>query len=75
MKEERWVLLPTYLCCVDANIGLREICEKHNYEMGMPKKVMLIQDTMYVCNYIIYNTYNKEGLPFRLQLTNEQLLV
>ena len=58
----------TNLCCVDANINVKEICEKYNYEMGVPTK-MLIEDSMYNSNYTIYNTYNKKGPQFHLQLT------
>ena len=56
----------TNLCCVDANVDVEEICKKNNYEIGTQEK-MLIKDSMYNSNYIIYNTYNKEGPPFRLQ--------
>ena len=59
----------TNLCCVDANIDVEEICKKYDYKMGTPEK-MLIEDSMYNSNYTIYNTYNKEGPRFRLQLTN-----
>jgi hypothetical protein len=58
----------TNLCCVDANIDVEEICKKYNYEMGNPEKI-LIENSMYNSNYTIYNTYNKEGPPFRLRLT------
>jgi len=58
----------THLCCVDEKINVEEICKKYKYEMGNPEK-MLIEDSMYNSNYTIYNTYNKEGPPFRLQLT------
>ena len=61
----------TNLCCVDADINVEEICKKNNYEMGNPEK-MLIEDYMYNSNYIIYNTYNKEGPKFRLQFYNLQ---
>ena len=49
----------TNLCCVDANVDVEEICKKNNYEIGTQEK-MLIKDSMYNSNYIIYNTYNKE---------------
>ena len=58
----------TNLCCVDANVDVEEICKKNNYEIG-PQEKMLIKDSMYNSNYIIYNTYNKEGPQFRLELT------
>jgi hypothetical protein len=58
----------TNLCCVDANINVEEICKKYNCEMGNPTK-MIIEDNMYNNNYTIYNTYNKDGPPFRLRLT------
>ena len=56
------------LYCVDENINVEEICKKYNYEMGTSTK-MLIEDNMYNSNYIIYNTYNKKGPLFRLELT------
>ena len=59
----------TNLCCVDTDINVEKICKKYNYEMGNPEK-MLIENNMYNSNYTIYNTYNKEGPRFRLQLTN-----
>jgi len=58
----------TNLCCVDTNINVEEICKKYKCEMGNPTK-MLIEDNIYNSNYTIYNTYNKDGPPFRLQLT------
>ena len=58
----------TSLCCVDADVNVEEICKKYNYKMGDPEKI-LIEDYMYNSNYTIYNTYNKEGPPFRLRLT------
>ena len=58
----------TNLCCVDANIDVEKICKKYNYEIGTQEEI-LIQNNMYNSNYTIYNTYNKEGPPFRLQLT------
>jgi len=58
----------THLCCVDANIDVEEICKKYNYEMGKLEKTQ-IENSMYNSNYTIYNTYNKEGPIFRLQLT------
>jgi hypothetical protein len=61
----------TNLCCVDANINVEEICKKHNYEMGNPEK-MLIEDNMYNSNYNIFNTYNKEGPKFRLELIKSE---
>lgn len=59
----------TSLCCVDANIGVEEICERYNFEMGKTEK-MLVQDSKYNSDYTIYNTYHKEGPPFRLRRTN-----
>lgn len=58
----------TNLCCVDEKINVEEICKKYNCEMGCPTK-MIIEDNMYNSNYTIYNTYNKDGSPFRLELT------
>ena len=61
----------THLCCVDTNVNVKQICEKHNYEMGNPEK-MRIDANMYNSNYIICNTYNKKGPKFRLQFYNLQ---
>lgn len=58
----------THLCCVDEKINVEEICKKYDYKMGNPEK-MLVEDNMYNSNYTIYNTYNKEGPQFRLELT------
>ena len=60
----------THLCCVDEKINVEEICKKYNYEMGNTTK-MLVEDSMYNSNYTIYNTYNKEGPKFRLELTKK----
>lgn len=57
----------TNLFCVDANVNIEEICKKNNCEMSKPYK-MEIEEHMYNNKYIICNTYNKEGSPFRLQL-------
>lgn len=61
----------TNLCCVDTDVNVKQICEKYNYEMGNPTK-MLIEDSMYNSNYTIYNTYNKEGPQFCLKFYNLQ---
>ena len=45
-----------------------EICKKYDFKMETLTK-MLIEDSMYNSNYTIYNTYNKDGPQFRLQLT------
>ena len=58
----------THLCCVDEKINVEEICKKYDYKMGTLEK-MLIEDNMYNSNYTVYNTYNKEGSQFRLELT------
>ena len=58
----------TNLCCVDENINVEEICKKYDFKMETLTK-MLIEDSMYNSNYTIYNTYNKDGPQFRLQLT------
>jgi len=61
----------TYLCCVNENINVEEICKNYNYKMGNPTKI-LIEDNMYNSNYTVYNTYNKEGPQFRLELTKSE---
>jgi len=53
------------------NTTMEEICKKYNYKMGNPTKI-LIEDNMYNSNYTIYNTYNKEGPQFRLELTKSE---
>ncbi len=58
----------THLCCVDEKINVEEICKRYDYKMGNQTK-MLVEDNMYNSNYTIYNTYNKEGSQFRLELT------
>lgn len=57
----------THLFCVDTNINIQEICIKNNCEIKEPYK-MKIEEHMYNNKYIIRNTYNKEGPPFRLEL-------
>ena len=59
----------THLFCVDEKINIEEICNKYNYEMGKPYKIE-IEDYMYNNNYIICNSYKKEGPIFYLKLTN-----
>ena len=57
----------THLFCVDANVNIKEICKNNNCKMDEPYK-MKIEEHMYNDKYIIRNTYNKEGPPFRLEL-------
>jgi hypothetical protein len=57
----------THLFCVDAIVNVEEICKKNNCKMEQPYK-MVIDEHMYNNKYIIRNTYNKEGPPFRLRL-------
>ena len=57
----------THLFCVDSNINIEEICKKNNCEMCEPYK-MKIEEHTYSNKYIIRNTYNKKGPPFRLEL-------
>jgi hypothetical protein len=57
----------SHIFCVDANVNIEEICKKHNCVMDAPYK-MKIEESMYNNKYIIRNTYNKEGPPFRLEL-------
>ena len=57
----------TYLFCVDANINIEEICNKNKCKMSQPYK-MEIEEHQYRSKYIIYDTYNKEGLPYCLKL-------
>ena len=57
----------THLFCVDVNVNTEEICIKNNCQMSIPYK-MQIEEHMYNNKYIIRNTYNKQGPPFRLEL-------
>lgn len=61
----------THLFCVDANVNIKEICIKNNCEMKEPYK-MKIEEHMYNNKYIILNTYNKQGEPFRLTLAKNE---
>ena len=56
-----------HLFCVDVNVNIAEICIKNKCEMKEPYK-MKIEEHMYNNKYVIHNTYNKEGPPFRLVL-------
>jgi hypothetical protein len=60
----------THLFCVDANVNIQKICENNNCKMSNPYK-MEIEEHMYNNKYVIQNTYNKEGPPFRLKLDNQ----
>ena len=61
----------THLFCVDANVNIAEICIKNKCEMKEPYK-MKIDEHKYNNNYIIRNTYNKEGPQFRLELDKSE---
>ena len=61
----------THLFCVDANVNIEEICIKNNCEMNNLYK-MKIEEHMYNNKYIILNTYNKQGEPFRLTLAKSE---
>ena len=61
----------THLFCVDANVNIEEICIKNNCEMNNLYK-MKIEEHMYNNKYIILNTYNKQGQPFRLTLVKNE---
>jgi hypothetical protein len=58
----------THLCCVDNSVNAEEICKKYNYKMSRPEKI-LVDDNKYNSNYTIYNTYDRNGPMFRLELT------
>jgi hypothetical protein len=57
----------THLFCVDANVNIEQIVKNNNCEMSNPYK-MEIEEHMYNNKYIIRNTYQKEGPPFRLEI-------
>ena len=61
----------THLFCVDANVNIEQIVKNNNCEMSNPYK-MEIEEHMYNNKYIIRNTYNKEGLQFRLELDKSE---
>lgn len=61
----------SHLFCVDASVNIAEICIKNNCEMEEPYK-MKIEEHMYNNKYIICNTYNKEGPPFRLEIDRSE---
>lgn len=61
-----------HLFCVDAIVNVEEICKKNNCKMAEPYK-MVIEEHMYNNKYIIRDTYNKEGPPFRLELDQSGL--
>jgi hypothetical protein len=56
----------TFLCCVSADIGVREICDKYNCECGTIYQLE-IDDDKYNSAYTIYPTYLKDGPKFVLQ--------
>lgn len=56
-----------HLFCVDANVNIEKIVKNNNCEMSNPYK-MEIEEHTYNNKYIIRNTYNKQGPPFRLEL-------
>ena len=55
----------TYLCCVNININVLEICEKCNYICGTIYPIE-IDDNMYNNDYTINPTYSKDGEKFKL---------
>ena len=57
----------THLFCVDANVNIKEICQKNNCKMSEPYKIQ-IDEHMYNDKYMICDSYNKQGPPFRLEL-------
>jgi hypothetical protein len=63
----------SHLFCVDANVNVEDICKKNNCKMMKPYKIE-IEEHMYNDKYIIRDTYNKEGPPFRLELDQLEYL-
>jgi hypothetical protein len=57
----------THLFCVDAIVNIEEICKNNNCKMSEPYKIKIDQH-MYNDKYIIRDSYNKQGPPFRLEL-------
>lgn len=60
---------PEYLCCVDANINIKSICDKYNYVLRGSYK-MNIDPSNYNSNYSIHSvwTCSKHELPFMLRI-------
>lgn len=50
----------TFLCCVDIQVNVKEICDKYNYECGTLYQIH-IDDNKYNNLYIIYPSYKKAG--------------
>jgi len=65
--EGGYLYFITHLFCVDANVNIKEICNKYNYDMGEPYKIE-IEDYMYNNNYTINISYKKEGARYYLEL-------
>jgi hypothetical protein len=57
----------THLFCVDAIVNIEEIYKKNNCKMSEPYKIK-IDEHMYNDKYMICDSYNKQGPPFRLEL-------
>jgi hypothetical protein len=57
----------THIFCVNANVNIKEICNKYNYDIGEPYKIE-IEDYMYNNNYSLHISYKKEGIEFYLEI-------
>jgi hypothetical protein len=55
-----------YLCCVDVNISVKEICEKYDYECHSLYE-MEIDPSKYNSAYTIYPTYRRNCDPYNLE--------
>ena len=58
----------TFLCCVEMEVDVKEICKKYNYECGTIYKIE-IDYGMYNNNYKVFPTYSKDGDKYKLRMT------
>ena len=56
----------TYLCCVDKNVNIIELCEKYKYECSRIDTIDIEEDT-FNNSYTIYPSYAKYGPSFHLE--------
>ena len=56
----------TFLCCVEIEVNVQEICKKYDYECGRLYKLE-IDCEMYNNGYKIHPTYSRYGLKYELR--------
>ena len=59
----------TFMCCVDADVPVKTICARHNYEYGTLYP-MEIDEDQYNSSYTIHPTYHKTGVQYELRKTD-----